>query len=181
MLACAGAVSFLSIAGYIAVTGNNPGTQIEAADDSEANGNNSVDDPKDLPTLMQMAARDDALSIPEIVEKVSPSVVGISSIITSKNDFTGGAATGTSTGTGIIMTEDGYIITVITSYSIHYTKLYDIALRQDDFHSRFEHEEKADRKQDRNADRCRPSMFADVTDEKQQEQHDREIGPDDGR
>ncbi len=111
VLACAGAVSFLSIAGYIAVTGNNPGTQIEAADDSEANGNNSVDDSKDLPTLMQMAARDDALSIPEIVEKVSPSVVGISSIITSKNDFTGGAATGTSTGTGIIMTEDGYIIT----------------------------------------------------------------------
>ena len=42
-----------------------------------------------------------AEKIPDIVEKVSPSVVGISCMTSS----------GTVTGTGIIMSEDGYIIT----------------------------------------------------------------------
>jgi serine protease Do len=41
------------------------------------------------------------MPIPDIVTKVSPSVVGISSILSN----------GTATGTGIVMSEDGYIIT----------------------------------------------------------------------
>ncbi len=55
----------------------------------------------DLPTIEQLSTPDDAMKIPDIVKKVSPSVVGISCITNS----------GTVTGTGIIMSEDGYIIT----------------------------------------------------------------------
>jgi serine protease Do len=51
--------------------------------------------------LIELASREDSISIPEIVKKVKPSVVGISS------EFYGG----TGTGTGIIMTSDGYIVT----------------------------------------------------------------------
>lgn len=56
---------------------------------------------RELPTLEQLAAPDDALSIPDIYDKVSPSVVGISSM----------SRTSIATGTGVIFTEDGYIIT----------------------------------------------------------------------
>jgi serine protease Do len=55
----------------------------------------------DFPTIEQLAAPDDAMSIPDIVTKLSPSVVGISCI-------TDGSSV---SGTGIIMSEDGYIIT----------------------------------------------------------------------
>lgn len=55
----------------------------------------------DIPTITQLSTPSDALSIPEIVEKVSPSVVGISCTLYN----------GTATGTGIIMSEDGYILT----------------------------------------------------------------------
>ncbi len=73
------------------------------------------------------ASADDALSIPDIVEKVMPSVVGVSAtfeyeVTTSSNfgNFFGYGGSGsdntttyeaTGTGTGIIMSEDGYIIT----------------------------------------------------------------------
>ena len=55
----------------------------------------------DLPTLQQLAAPADALTVPEIIEKMSPSVVGISCITNQ----------GIATGSGIILSEDGYIIT----------------------------------------------------------------------
>lgn len=55
----------------------------------------------DLPTLQQLAAPADALTVPEIIEKMSPSVVGISCITDQ----------GIATGSGIILSEDGYIIT----------------------------------------------------------------------
>lgn len=53
-------------------------------------------------SIIELSSRDDALSIPEIVKKVKPSVVGISS------EFSTSAV---STGTGIIMSDDGYIVT----------------------------------------------------------------------
>ncbi len=56
---------------------------------------------RDFPTLEQLAAPEDAMSIPDIYEKVAPSVVGISSM----------TRTSISTGTGVIFTEDGYIFT----------------------------------------------------------------------
>ena len=55
----------------------------------------------DLPTLEQLAAPEDAMPIPEIIEKMSPSVVGITTITES----------GIATGSGIVLSEDGYIIT----------------------------------------------------------------------
>lgn len=58
-------------------------------------------DLSNLPTIETLAAPDDAMSIPDIVKKMSPSVVGISCI-------TDGAQV---SGTGIIMSEDGYIVT----------------------------------------------------------------------
>lgn len=53
-------------------------------------------------SIIELSSREDALSIPEIVKKVKPSVVGISS------EFSTSAV---STGTGIIISDDGYIVT----------------------------------------------------------------------
>lgn len=56
---------------------------------------------KDFPTLEQLAAPENAMALPDIYDKVSPSVVGVSCARTA----------GTATGTGIIISKDGYIIT----------------------------------------------------------------------
>lgn len=56
---------------------------------------------REYPTLEQLAAPEDALSIPDIYDKVSPSVVGVSCTLGNS----------TATGTGIIISSDGYIIT----------------------------------------------------------------------
>ena len=106
-----GAVAVTSIVGYRLVTGDKgpmpadrqqTGTEkaspLSASDESEAE--TTVDRTK-LPTLEQLAAPDDALKVPEIIEKMSPSVVGISCITNQ----------GIATGSGIVMSEDGYIIT----------------------------------------------------------------------
>jgi serine protease Do len=101
------AVATTSIVGYTLVTGKNiVGTSDSEAATTKSSSDSSTDakstvDRSNLPTLEQLAAPSDALSIPEIVEKVSPSVVGISCITSS----------GVATGSGIILSEDGYIIT----------------------------------------------------------------------
>ncbi|NLP27084.1 MAG: trypsin-like serine protease [Clostridiales bacterium] len=66
--------------------------------DDEGVGINDLAQAKDW---VELASRKNALSIPLIVEKVMPSVVGVSSTRSG----------GTATGTGIIMTRDGYIVT----------------------------------------------------------------------
>ena len=68
---------------------------------SASDSSTSSRDRSNLPTLEQVATPDDAMSIPDIVNKLSPSVVGISCI-------TGGSQV---SGTGIVMSKDGYIIT----------------------------------------------------------------------
>lgn len=72
---------------------------------SQSGKNNSLENTNNsrtnIPTIAQLSTPDDALSIPEIVDKVAPSVVGIA--CTSGN--------ASATGTGIIMSEDGYILT----------------------------------------------------------------------
>lgn len=73
---------------------------------------------------ISMAAPENALTIPQIVEKALPSVVGISSVFEFQGSsggyywgfnfgYGGGSQTQqfTATGTGIVMSEDGYIIT----------------------------------------------------------------------
>ncbi len=59
-------------------------------------------EPKVYPTFEQLATPDDALALPDIYEKVSPSVVGVSC---------SAKYSGSATGTGIIMSADGYILT----------------------------------------------------------------------
>ncbi len=67
---------------------------------------------------MSMAAPSDALSIPDIVEKAYPSVVGVSAIFEYTEKFSwgfyqydGDTVQVPGTGTGIVMNEEGYIIT----------------------------------------------------------------------
>ena len=74
-------------------------------------------------SLIELASREDSLSVPDAVSKVMPAVVGISSEFqvsgqnNSSNWFFGnyGGQTNTqvatATGTGIVMTSEGYIIT----------------------------------------------------------------------
>lgn len=105
------AIGTTSIVGYSLVTGNRLGTSTsdsQSADNQTAKSKNddTVDtstnvDRENLPTLVQLATPSDAMKIPDIVEKVSPSVVGISCMTNQ----------GTVTGTGIIMDKNGYIIT----------------------------------------------------------------------
>jgi serine protease Do len=104
----------------------------ESTDSESASlASSSDDDDESLPSLIELASRTDSKSIPDIVDEVMPSVVGVSSTFEyatqSYNSF-GSFGYGyggygfddgsdsqsqemVGTGTGIIMTEDGYIIT----------------------------------------------------------------------
>lgn len=102
------AIGVTSIVGYSLVTkGESPistGRQSDSEDSLSGEGSpvDSTVNRSDLPTLEQLAAPADALPVPEIIEKMSPSVVGITCITDQ------GIPT---TGSGIILSEDGYIIT----------------------------------------------------------------------
>lgn len=61
----------------------------------------NVSSQKSYPSLEQLAAPENAMALPDIYDKVSPSVVGVSCTL----------ARSSATGTGIIISEDGYIIT----------------------------------------------------------------------
>ncbi len=86
-----------------------PGVDIPGENDpvvSESDVNNDsqpteIDTNRSYPTLEQLATPEDALSLPDIYDKVSPSVVGVSCTLDRSS----------ATGTGIIISEDGYIIT----------------------------------------------------------------------
>lgn len=105
---CVCAIGTSSIVGYylfkeripINPTITNNGGQQESTNTSTDSSESEVDR-TNLPTIVQLATPDDAMKIPDIVTKLSPSVVGISCI-------TNGSQV---SGTGIIMSEDGYIIT----------------------------------------------------------------------
>lgn len=68
---------------------------------SDVSDNSTKRDPRDQVTLEQLAAPEDAMSIPDIVTKLSPSVVGISCITDQ----------GQVSGTGIVLNEKGYVVT----------------------------------------------------------------------
>lgn len=132
---CLAVVGFGSIQGYKIFMDNKDKTEIsefdpekeKSTDDEddliEAKSLNASDDSSeinDIPSLIQLASREDAKPIPEIVDEIMPSVVGVS----SKFEFTqesygffgwGGStpqkSEGTSAGTGFIISEDGYIVT----------------------------------------------------------------------
>lgn len=75
----------------------------------------------DIPSLISIASRKDAKYLPDIVDEIMPSVVGVTSTFEYTRTYNtwgwGGFRTETETqnpvgtGTGIIMTDDGYIIT----------------------------------------------------------------------
>ena len=109
------AIGTTSIVGYNLVTG---GKLVGSDDSSESSAKSAAaskdvattqnkqaekEEPvtREVPTIMQLSSPDDAMKITDIVKKVSPSVVGISTVTRQ----------GVAKGTGIIMTEDGYIIT----------------------------------------------------------------------
>lgn len=75
------------------------GSNLSAQQDTVTDENTVIR--TDIPTIIQLSTPKDALSIPEVVQKVSPSVVGISCM----------TSLGGVTGTGIILSQDGYIIT----------------------------------------------------------------------
>lgn len=85
----------------------------------ETNTNNSVSNEK---SLIELASRENSLSVPDAVSKVMPAVVGISSEFQVNGQSMGGnwffgnqgqtnTQVATATGTGIVMTSEGYIIT----------------------------------------------------------------------
>lgn len=96
--------------------------ETKASDESSTNSASSKKDSQ-LPSLIDLASRDDAKSVPDIVEEAMPSVVGIASTFEYKSNSNsafswgwGSSSTPESneikgTGTGIVMTADGYIIT----------------------------------------------------------------------
>ena len=96
--------------------------ETKASDESSTNSASSKKDSQ-LPSLIDLASRDDAKSVWYIVEEVMSSVVGIASTFEYKSNSNsafswgwGSSSTPESneikgTGTGIVMTADGYIIT----------------------------------------------------------------------
>ncbi len=114
-VALAAVISVGSIFGYKFITGGRLSDSLvenssSAADDTSAvdadapadNASKEEERPRrEVPSLEQLAALDDALPVPEIVEKVSPSVVGVTSLLSG----------GTSYGTGFVISQDGYIVT----------------------------------------------------------------------
>ena len=78
------------------------------------------DEDVDRPSLIELAARDDAKPLPDIVDNIMPSVVGVSATfeytVQSYDFFGWGSGDSTSRemvgrGTGIILSDDGYIVT----------------------------------------------------------------------
>ncbi|MBR6872798.1 MAG: trypsin-like peptidase domain-containing protein [Ruminococcus sp.] len=107
------AIGATSIVGYNLIRGegsvgtsDNSSTDKSVKTSASASTSNDTDSKsdtveRDMPSITQLASPADAMSIPEIVEKNTASVVGIQCVATN----------GVFMGTGIIMSEDGYILT----------------------------------------------------------------------
>ncbi len=108
-------ISASSIGGYIAISGNGPQFLGAVSSSQQSSSSSSSSSSSENQSLIKLASKTNALSIPEIVKKVTPSVVGISSVFPSTSssfNFQGiTPSEQTATGTGIIMSQDGYIIT----------------------------------------------------------------------
>jgi len=106
----------------------------ESSSDSKntAENVNSLASDEKLPSLIELASRKDAMSVPDIVENAMPSVVGVSATFeyTQQSIDMWGFGTPSNqtkeikgTGTGIIMTDDGYIVT--NAHVVYDTSEYD--------------------------------------------------------
>lgn len=131
LIVCAIAISVGSISGYRYFENNHltiSTDQSSISENAEVTGTDPSGDSDNVlqntdlsdsaasssKSLIELASRKDALTVPEIVNKVMPSVVGISSTFEYQYQLGFGQSqtqTGTATGTGIVMSADGYIIT----------------------------------------------------------------------
>lgn len=134
LIALMAVVSVGSIGGYKLVTEKNaaaPETSIAEQDDenisapqteAEAAAEAAVTTAASgeaYHSMLELANKGSEMSVPDIVKKVKPSVVGVSSEFVIDSGFSYLSGTSIGTGTGIVMSEDGYIITnahvVVTS------------------------------------------------------------------
>lgn len=111
------------------VSGRNETGSVQDAQNSEPSGSQPASDSAAAatPSLIDLASREDAITIPEIVAKLSPSVVGVQAtyVVQTQSNYPSGFGFGyfgwgngqtqtqeaVGTGTGVIMSEDGYIVT----------------------------------------------------------------------
>lgn len=100
ILLCA-AISVGSVSAYKAVEENSTENTTKSDNSASAETKISESSSDSAKSLIELASKENALSIPDIYKKITPSVVGITSAVSG----------GTQTGTGIIISEDGYIIT----------------------------------------------------------------------
>ncbi len=101
VLAASGVVGY-SLLSPNSVPKESGSSQAETTAASKADGTNEEPRPSsERITLEQLAAPEDAMSIPDIVTKLSPSVVGISCI----------TGQGQVSGTGIVLDDNGYVVT----------------------------------------------------------------------
>ena len=148
-------ISFLSIQCYQAVDGSNKtfraffnkngnsssSSTVAATPDTTPNANQTANTDSGVysgPSWIELASKDDTMSTTEIVDKVMPSVVGVSSTFQWQEQYSswpfGGDMqtqdkSGTATGTGIIMSKDGYIITnAHVIYDSNYGKAAEISV-----------------------------------------------------
>ncbi|MDD6269197.1 MAG: trypsin-like peptidase domain-containing protein [Oscillospiraceae bacterium] len=109
---------------------------VTPADNSSAEKNGSANDSNNAntktpvsgttPSLLELASRKDAITIPEIVAKMTPSVVGVQATFKANIQsnphqgfgfgyfgYNGGSGTqeAVGTGTGVVISENGYIVT----------------------------------------------------------------------
>ncbi len=107
---------------------------------------------ENMPGLIDLASREDSITVPEIVSKMTPSVVGIQAtyVVTQSNPYSSFGGFGSffgggqsqpqtqqavGTGTGVIMSEDGYIVTnahVIYDSSSGYGKAQSVEVQMHD-------------------------------------------------
>ncbi|MCM1133765.1 MAG: trypsin-like peptidase domain-containing protein [Ruminococcus flavefaciens] len=100
---------------------NNTGDSDDDSADDGSGNSQSVPEPQNLPGLFDIASRTDSKYLPDIVDEIMPSVVGISSTFEITRQYSSwgwgfqqpqtSTEEAVATGTGIVMTEDGYIIT----------------------------------------------------------------------
>ena len=132
LIALMAVVSVGSIGGYKLVTEKNAAADtaiVEQANETKPAQTEAAAAPDTAVTtaapnetyhsMLELANKGSEMSVPDIVKKVKPSVVGISSEFVIDSGFSYLSGTSIGTGTGIVMSEDGYIITnahvVVTS------------------------------------------------------------------
>ncbi len=107
-------------AGLSTETQNSLSDNATSLAEAETNqGGTSSAETNSAASWISMAAPENALSIPDIVDKAMPSVVGVSAVFEYTQEYSWGyfhygdgqTYQTTGTGTGIIMSQDGYIIT----------------------------------------------------------------------